>query len=275
MMGDTEGAASAFLQAVELSPDNPQLYGLIAAAQWSSFNIEGMAINSSRAIELAPDLAYPYRLHGMSQMVMGNPEGALADANRAIELDPTYYAYYILRANAHLALAGPRAAFADLSTAIEMNPRTEIGHGIRSNVALALGDHTTATQDFMTALDLGTLEIIEGAALVSGEPMTVAMTRGRTYRLSFEAYQGERIAIYITSVIPEEVDPLMVVIGPDGTPLAFNDDVSDETLDAHIVGLEIPTSGTYTLVVSHANAGSEGDIALSLAAYWPCCARGR
>ena len=108
--------------AVALSPNNPQLYGLMAAVQWASFNIEGMVTNNNRAIELAPDLAHPYRLHGMTQMVMGNSEGVLADANQAIELDPTYYAFYMLRATAHQMQSDPQAALADLGIAIDLNP---------------------------------------------------------------------------------------------------------------------------------------------------------
>jgi len=264
VMGDAEGAASAFETAVDLSPDNPQLYGLMAGAQWASFNIESMAFNSSRAIELAPHLAYPYRLHGMSQMVMGNPEGALADANRAIELEPTYYAFYILRANVSLALGDPQGAFADLTTAIELNPRTEIGHAFRAYAALGLGDEAVAGQDFATAIELGTRETIEGAALVAGQSVTVTMTDGRTFRLPFEAQAGQHAVIAVTSVNPGEVDPLVQVVSPEGVPLVFNDDASDEDLDAAIPDYEFPASGTYTLVVSHANFGSEGDIVISL-----------
>ena len=264
MMGDADGAASTFAAAVELSPDNPQLYGLMAAAQWVPFNIEGMAANSSRAIELAPDLAYPYRLHGMSQMVTGNPEGVLADANQAIELDPTYYAFYILRANGHMALGDPQAAFADLSTAIDLNPRTRIGYAIRAHVALALGDPQAAAQDFAAFVEMGTQETVEGAELIAGEPVTVTMTAGRTYRLPFTAQAGQTVTIQVTSVNPDEVDPVVLVVGPDGTPLAFNDDAGDETLDAVISEYELPASGTYMLVVSHALGGSEGDITISL-----------
>ncbi len=264
MMGDAEEAASTFTRAVELSPDNPQLYGLMAAAQWVSFNIESMAANSSRAIELTPDLAYLYRLHGMSQMGVGNPEGVLADANRAIELDPSYYAFYILRANAHLALGDPQTAFADLSTAIHLNPRTRIGHAIRANVGLALGDSEAAAQDFAMAVELGTLETVEGVELIAGEPVTVTMTAGRTYRLPFTARAGQTVTIQVTSVNPGEVDPVVLVVGPDGTPLVFNDDASDETLDALISDYELPASGTYTLVVSHALGGSEGHITINL-----------
>lgn len=264
MVGDVDGAANAFDAAVALSPDNAQVYGLMAAMQFVSFNVEGIAANSTRAIELAPELAHPYRLHGFSQMFMGNPEGVMADANQAIERDPTYYAFYILRANAHLASGDPRAALADLGMAIELNPRTGIGHGIRANVLSAMGDVEAAGQDFAAAIELGTLETVEGAVLVAGEPVIVPMTAGRTFRLPFDGQAAQRVTISVTSVNPGEVDPLVLIVGPDDAPLAFNDDVSDENLDALVSEYALPAEGTYTLVVSHANFGSEGDIEISL-----------
>ncbi len=53
-----------------------------------------------------------------------------------------------------------------------------------------------------------------------------------------------------------------------GKPLGFNDDASDETLDPVLSGIELREDGAYTLVLSHANGGSEGDIALSLELHW-------
>lgn len=264
MVGDVDGAANAFASAESLSPDNPQIYGLMAAMQFVAFNVEGMAVNSSRAIELDPELAHPYRLHGFSQMFMGDPAAAKADANRAIERDPTYYAFYILRASTSLASGDPQAAMADLDKAIDLNPRTAIGHGIRANVLFAIGDEAAAGQGFATAIELGTEETVEGAVLIAGEPVIVPMTAGRTYRLPFDGQAGRRVTISVTSVNPGEVDPLLLVAGPDGAPLAFNDDVSDENFDALVSDYELPSEGTYTLVVSHANFGSEGDIEISL-----------
>jgi len=264
MMGDADNAASAFETAVTLSPDNAQVYGLMAAAQWAAFNIEGMAANSSRAIELAPKLAHPYRLYGMTQIIMGNPEDVFTNANQAIELDPTYYAFYLLRATSYQMQGDPQSALNDLNRAIDLNPRSINGYGIRVGAQMALGNMDAAAQDFAMAVELGTVETVEGAALVAGEPVVVTMTAGRTYRLPFEASAGQSVTITVTSVNPGEVDSLALVVGPDETPLAFNDDVSDENLDAAITDFTIPEDGTYMLVVSHANFGSEGDIEISL-----------
>jgi len=268
MTGDTEGAARAFQTAVDQAPDSAQLYGLMAAAQWASFNIDGMAANSSRAIELAPQLAHAYYLHGMSQLLMGNPEEARADANRAIDLDSTYYAFYILRANVRMALDAPQAAFADLNTAIGLNPWTIKGHSLRSQVALALGQVPSARQDFATAIEWSTLETVEGVVLTADDPVILTMTPGRTYRVSFQGWVGQVASIRAARITPDDVDPLVQVVAPSGTLLGFNDDASDVTLDAALSGIELREDGLYTLVLSRANAGRDGNIELSLDLRW-------
>jgi hypothetical protein len=58
---------------------------------------------------------------------------------------------------------------------------------------------------------------------------------------------------------------LIVLLDPNGDPIAGDDD-SGTQLDSLISSFELPTDGTYTLLVSHAGGGSEGDIELSLTA---------
>ncbi|MBN2472862.1 MAG: tetratricopeptide repeat protein [Anaerolineae bacterium] len=264
MMGDPEGAAASRDAAFETALEDAQLHGLAAAVAFLSFDIEGMAAHSNRAIELAPDLAYPYRIRGLARMFSGNPEDAVADAEQAISLDPTYYGFYMLRASAYLNTGDPVAALADLNAAIARNPRTLFGHGLRSYVRLALGEIEAAAQDFATMFDLRTTEIVEADALISDEPVVVPMTAGRAYHLPFEAQAGQSLTITVNSVNPDEVDPMMLVVSPDELPLVFNDDASEETLDAIISDYTVSESGTYILLVSHAAAGSEGDIEIEV-----------
>jgi hypothetical protein len=53
-----------------------------------------------------------------------------------------------------------------------------------------------------------------------------------------------------------------LLIAPDGTPLIFNDDVVPfgDSLDSIIADFEAPSDGTYTLIITHALGGSEGDV---------------
>jgi len=59
------------------------------------------------------------------------------------------------------------------------------------------------------------------------------------------------------------VDPIFVLIGPDGDAITADDDGGigdEETLNAAVREFELPENGTYLLVVSHAGGGSYGEV---------------
>lgn len=259
---DFDTAAVAFNQAVDLSPDDAQVYGLMAAAQFSIFNIPGVRENASRAIELDPNSPQLYRLRGFTSMVMNEAEAAIEDANRAIELDPGYFAYYVLRGNAYRATGNPEAALADFDQITTLVPQSSFGYALRAEVKMQVGQVSAAASDLKTAVELDTLERIDGESLIAGTPVTLPMSFGRAYYLPFAAQQGDILSLSAMSVEPGAVDPLMLIVAPDGTPLTFNDDADpdNDVLDSMIADFPAPSDGTYTLIVSHALGGSEGDI---------------
>jgi tetratricopeptide (TPR) repeat protein len=259
---DFDTAAAAFNQAVELSPDDAQVYGLMAAAQFSMFNIPAIRDNASRAIDLDPAIPQLYRLRGFTSMVMGEPQAAIEDADRAIELDPDYFAYHILRGNAYRAIGSSESALADYDQVIALVPQSSFGYALRAELRMQMGDTVAAAEDLKTAIELDTLERIDGEPLVVGNPVTLTMSFGRAYDLPFYAQQGDLLSLSAASVEQGAVDPVILVIDPDGTPLTFNDDADpdNDVLDSMIVDFAVPVDGTYTLVVSHAHGGSEGDI---------------
>lgn len=261
-MEDFESAQAAFAQALELSPDNAQIYGLMAAAEFTIFNIPAIKENATIAIELDPTIPQLYRLRGFTSMVMGDPAAAIEDGNAAIELDPDYFAYYILRGNALLATGDPEGALADFNKVIELIPDAGFGYALRAQLYAATGDMPAAAADMATTIEFRTLEEVDGDMLVMGEATMVTMTFGRVIYLPFDAEEGTMLTLSATSVNPGEVDPIILLLAPDDTPITFNDDADPmgESLDSAIAEFPIAESGTYTLVVSHANAGSEGDL---------------
>jgi len=260
IIGNTDDASAALSMALERTSDDAQLYGLMAAAGFVQGNSEQVLENSGRAVEIDPDLAGAYRLRGIGKLRSGDPEAALLDANHAIELDPTVYFYRYLRANIYFAFGDPEAALREVDAALALNPRSYLGHALRAGANTALGNLEQAALDFANSVDVRTNEVIGADSLISGAPVQVAMTFGRTFQLSFEARAAQMLSINVNSVNPDEVDPVMLIVSPEGTPLIFNDDANDDSLDAEITDYTLPESGTYTLVVSHANAGSEGDL---------------
>ncbi len=87
---------------------------------------------------------------------------------------------------------------------------------------------------------------------------------------TFDGNAGESIAINVigTSDPRTMLDPLIRLIGPDGTVVAEDDNggSNSERGDARLV-LELPETGTYTIVVTTATEADKGRYALSVGVY--------
>jgi hypothetical protein len=96
-----------------------------------------------------------------------------------------------------------------------------------------------------------------------GTPFSLEIQEGVVYRVPFEGEAGQPVDVTAEVVDSSEVDSLIVILDADDEPL-IADDNSGEDSDAAIQGYVLPASGNYTLVVSHADGGSEGDISVLL-----------
>ncbi len=255
---------AALAKAVDLADDDAQLYGLIANAAFIHFDVERMMTYSTRALELQPDLALALRAHALANLMSGELQTALEDSNRGLEIDPEFYGFHTLRANIFMAKGQPEDALAELDAALALNPDSSVANGIRSRVYAALGNMEAATRDFAAAMNVKTAEVVDGGALIVGQSTSVTMTLGRAFHLSLDGEQGQSVTLSVASQVPGAVDPTLLLLSPEGVPLTFNDDASDDTMDASIKGYTLPESGTYTIVVCHANGGSEGDLTVSV-----------
>ena len=98
----------------------------------------------------------------------------------------------------------------------------------------------------------------------------VPMVENRVYEFSFYGQAGDVInvsAIGTDSFGYEDVDPLMVLVAPDGTVIAGDDDTlrSDGSLinvNPSLENITLTTDGAYTLRLSHAGGETSGIINL-------------
>ncbi len=93
---------------------------------------------------------------------------------------------------------------------------------------------------------------------------TITMTQGANERIPFVAQGGQVVEAQANKVQDAKVDPLLILLDDKGKPITFNDDVASDNSNAAITDYVISASGTYTLVVSYAGGGSEGDIQVLL-----------
>jgi hypothetical protein len=90
------------------------------------------------------------------------------------------------------------------------------------------------------------------------------MIDGRVYTLPISVQAGQIVDI-IASSPNDRADPLIVLVGADGTTaLAGNDDETIGEFTAAIHNFSIPTNGTYMLLVTHSDGGYQGTVDVNL-----------
>jgi tetratricopeptide (TPR) repeat protein len=133
-----------------------------------------------------------------------------------------------------------------------------------------LGNTTATHSDFYRWIELTEAETIETSLQVAFSDTPVEMRSGLVYRLSFDANEGDEFSFVTAS--DDSVDPLMVLLAPDGSPIASDDDSGGQInadADAQIQNLVLPQTGRYRLVISQARRGSGEGFAEIIGSYTP------
>jgi len=193
-----------------------------------ALNILDTLINNVDAIPTPSELGYAYYTRANINIGQQNWDDALVDMDNAIELQPEMQDYYMARGfiyseTNNLALAAPD--FFQRMTLVERTSLTE-------------------TIDF-------------------GDSLSVSMDYGVVARVTFAGSAGQTITLTARDSLGVGVDPLLVLLDPDGNPIAGNDDGGGE-FDSLLNDYSLPDTGTYTAVISHANGGFTGTVNVSL-----------
>lgn len=99
------------------------------------------------AMELDPNNAQVYLMCGLARAGQGDHHAALADYNRAIELDPGDAGIYVNRGMAHQKLGNMELALADFDQAVTLNPDDSIVRLSRLKLLQSLGNIEKALAD--------------------------------------------------------------------------------------------------------------------------------
>lgn len=197
---------------------------------------------------------------GITSFTRQDLPGALSKFTQAIEVDDTPDASvanaYYNRALVHSTMGDVDASIEDYTAAIELDPNMHDSYLGRGISYVEIEESAKAGEDFAERIDLLAEDTTEGT-LVIGESQDVTMTYGQVFRFTFEGEEGQQLDVSARDLSQIGVDPLIVLLDPDGTPIGGDDDSGGE-LDAHLPNFELPADGTYTLIVSHANGGYDG-----------------
>ena len=176
---------------------------------------------------------------------------------------PRQLAYaYFNRAHFWTSKESWESALADINVALDLQPEMQEYHLARGFIYSRLGQLELAAPDFYQRLLLIERESI-AEQLALNDSVTIEMDHGLVARLRFQGETGQMVSISARDHLGSGVDPLLVLLDAQGLPVLGNDDGGGQK-DALIADYELPQDGEYTLMVSHANGGYEGQIRVSL-----------
>jgi tetratricopeptide (TPR) repeat protein len=146
----------------------------------------------------------------------GNLDAALSYFDAALVEMPESPLIYLLRGQHWLALEEPAKAAADLERYVEGIAVTTETYTLRLN--------------------------------------TVRNTQWRPSHIQRGKYNGQAGDLFTAYADPRDpadtINPLLVLLSPDGTPLTANDDI-DDTSNAAMLTYRLPATGQYTLLITH------------------------
>lgn len=199
---------------------------------------------------------------GLASSALQNNSQAVEFFSAAIETrggsTASYANAYYNRGLARYLSGDVAGAIPDYTSSLEFMSNMHDSYLARGIARRETGDLLGAGEDFMRRI-----EILEANttndSISANTALDVAMAYGNVYRLTFSGLGGESVTLSARDLDGVSVDPLIVLLGPDGVVLAGDDDFGGE-LDSLIADFRLPRDGTYTLVVSHANGGYDGTV---------------
>jgi tetratricopeptide (TPR) repeat protein len=260
---DYAGAAADYTCALELDANNINALLGQGGAYYELKQYDKANLSFQMVAKLDPKNGSVYIDLGNMAAIRGDLQEAMLDYNKALELGTTgaYVAYNNLGSVA-LDQGNYDQAVTYFNQSLKARPNY-------SNALLGLGiayfnleKSDLANQNFLWYVDAIQYNIQNATVNLPVKEQAFKMTEGTVYYVPFTLKAGQTIHAAATTAADSQLDPLLVLLGPDGKPMAADDD-SGVNLDS-VFNLKVKTEGTYTLLLTHAGGGSQGTAYLSL-----------
>jgi tetratricopeptide (TPR) repeat protein len=241
------GAASVILAgyATRLSADPVNVPALTGAsfARWYFFQYAQATQLLNTLVSVSPDNVYGNLFRGSSRVLSGSAVHGVPDLDRAIELAPESPDVRFIVADAYTyGLPDPNRALNEATLALGGGLDTPRVHAILGSAWHALGDQALSAWHIARHIDLVTAELVAAPVLDPGVSLALPLVPGRVYEIPVPAVAGEILSIATGS--HDYTDTILVLRGPDGTPVVASDDAKQYYA---ALGWTAPATGTYML----------------------------
>lgn len=266
--GDVERAILDFSLYILLNPTDASGHYLRGIAYFSIEQDDEALASYNQALRFSEDLPQLRAniLTDRSQLyqAQNDLEAALDDLSAVVELQPSTETY-LQRALFQLSASAFEESVADLDSAIELTTSAQpVLYLYRALAQDGLQNTSAAASDYLEWVNGISQQTTDEDQLESGAAVTLQMAQSVVYRIPFQAKRGEEINLMARNV-SGDIDPLIVLIAPDGTPLVGNDDVLlGRNPTAVVTGFTAPQSGSYEVLVTHSVSGYSGNVEVLL-----------
>ena len=216
-------------------------------ARWWYFEYQQAIHLLNRMLDIAPDSRYANLFRGSSRVLSGATQTqGVADLERGLQLDPANPHVRFIVADAYTyGLPDPPRAFAEANIALQWGLDTPRIRAILAAAYIAFGNQPAAAAQIQIHLNQVTTQIVPTAPLAQGASMQLALAPGRTYEIPLNLAAGQTLSVSTSS--HDFWDTILVLLAPDGSPIAGSDDYVK-----YFAGLDIvvPAAGTYKMRVT-------------------------
>ena len=174
MKKDILGALSALDEAININPNNPQLYLNRGFVKHVIHDYDNALIDYNQALKINPKFAFAYNNRGVLKVSMNDIKGAFEDYATALSINPKYADAYYNRGNLKFMTDDLKGALEDYDLAIEYNPKDSEAYNNRGVVKKRLDLNVGALSDYSQAIALNPKDSIAYA------------NRGRLKKLYFD-----------------------------------------------------------------------------------------
>ena len=225
--------------------------------EWANYSYPAAIQTLDQLLKVQPNSIYGNLFIGSSRLLKGVAKTkGIANIERAIQLAPNSPDVHFIVADAYTyGLPDPQRAFAEATLALNGGLNTPRVHAILASSYLAFGDMASAAEHFKIHFDLVTTEFVTTNPMDPDTTDTFELVPGRTYSIPIPATAGETISITTSS--SDYWDTILVLLGPDGMPVAGADDVWFYFAELDWLA---PQTGTYLLQVTFFESVNSGEM---------------
>ena len=231
-------------------------------AHWALYDYAPAIHVLNHLLEVQPNSAYGNLFRGSSRLLQGqgaNKAKGMADLEYAIALAPQSPDVRFVVADAYTyGVPDLQRAFSEASLALSWGLNTPRIHAILATAYESFGNPAAAAAEIKTHIDLVTTEFVTTSSMAANTSLTLSLVPGRTYSIPVSVTAGQTLSIATSS--RDFWDTIMVLIGPDGTPVIGSDDAN-----AYFAAFDwvAPASGTYVLQVTSFESINTGELVVT------------